>query len=585
MLEELRITNFAIIDQLDLSFTPGFNVITGETGAGKSIIVDAVELLLGGKADKSMVRAGAEKAVVEGTFLLTERTRLLVQPILERESLIEPDEIPNDVILGRELRTNGRSIARVNGITVSADLLRELGESLVDIHGQSAHLSLLKPRAHIDLLDRYADLLEVRSALAQVVHGLNHLRAEMRALQEDKDALDRRADRLRYEISEINAAELEADEEADIANERDRLANSEQLAALAAEANVLLNGDDGEQLSAIDQVMQVAQIMARLARIDTTLSEDYRLAEDMSTGVQELGRTIAAYVDDIEYDPERLNELEERLELIKSLKRRYKADDIAGILAYAERAQRELDGIENSDVRLEELRIQEEKTLRHVGDLSQRIHRGRQSAGKSLAQRVVRELGDLRMANTRFEVVMNQEEAEDGCFVEDKRYAFDSTGIDQVEFMMSANPGEPLRPLVKVASGGEAARIMLALKRVLSQADETPVLIFDEIDQGIGGRIGSVVGEKLWALSLGHQVMAVTHLPQLASYGDKHYHVRKRVADRRTHTEVLPLEADDARIEELAAMLGALGETGKESAREILDAARTHKRGFTTEAS
>lgn len=586
MLEELRIENFAIIEQLTLDFSEGFNVITGETGAGKSIIVDAMEMLVGGKTDLNYVRAGSDRAMVEATFTLDDRLRAALLPILAREALVEPDELPKFVIFSREIRaSSNRSIARVNGITVSAELLQELGELMVDIHGQSAHLSLLRPRAHLDLLDRYADLLEVRSALGQVVHTLNGIRSEIHTLVTDKEALERRARRLRDEVEEIAAAELVPGEVASMENERDRLANSEQLATLANEANSLLMGDgDDETAAAVDQLMQVAQVLAKLSKIDKSLADDYTLAEDISTNVQELGRTIGRYADDLEHDPARLDEIEERLELIKTLKRRYKVDTIEDLLAYSAKAEAELIGLENSDEHLEELRKEEEKTLRHIGELAQRIHKVREFAGRNLSRRVVRELRDLRMENTRFEVVIqNTEDDEDGCYIDDKRYAFDSTGIDDLEFMMSANPGEPLRPLAKVASGGEAARIMLALKRVLSQADETPILIFDEIDQGIGGRIGAVVGEKLWSLSNRHQVMAVTHLPQLASFADKHYHVRKKVTNKRTQTVVTNLENDDTRVAELAEMLGALGETGKMSAREILEAARGRKHDLTAE--
>ncbi|MCA9885503.1 MAG: DNA repair protein RecN, partial [Anaerolineae bacterium] len=502
MLEELRIENFAIIEQLTLDFSDGFNVITGETGAGKSIIVDAMEMLVGGKTDQTYVRAGTDRAMVEATFALDDRLRAAVMPILVRESLTEPDEKPEFVTFSREIRSvSNRSIARVNGITVSAELLQELGELLVDIHGQSAHLSLLRPRAHLDLLDRYADLLEVRSALAQVVHTLSGIRSEIHTLVTDKEALERRARRLHDEIEEIGAAELTPGEVDSLQNERDRLANSEQLATLANEANSLLMGDgDDESTAAVDQIMLVAQVLAKLSKIDKSLTDDYTLAEEISTNIQELGRTIGRYADDLEHDPARLDEIEERLELIKTLKRRYKVESIQELLDYSAKAEEELIGLENSDERLEDLRAEEEKTLRHIGELAQRIHKVREFAGRNLSRRVVRELRDLRMENTRFEVVINTtEDDEDGCYIDDQRFAFDSTGIDDLEFMMSANPGEPLRPLAKVASGGEAARIMLALKRVLSQADETPILIFDEIDQGIGGRIGAVVGEKLWS--------------------------------------------------------------------------------------
>lgn len=576
MLEEIRIRNFAIIDQLELDFAPGFNVITGETGAGKSIIIDAVELLLGSKADSSAIRAGADRAIIEGVFALSEKERALITPILEREDLMVETE-SRFITLTREIRSSGRSSARVNGVTVNADLLREIGDELIDIHGQSAHLSLFKPRTHIDLLDRYAHILELRDEMATKVHKLNTMRAEIRGLQEDKEALQRRADRLRYEVDEIEAADLEADEEADLIAERNRLANSEQLATLAAESLALLNGEESDdQTPVLDGLMQIATGLSKLARIDPEMSDDAELADGISAQAQELAITLGGYLDEIEYDPDRLNELEERLELIKNLKRRYRVETIAGILAYAETAAKELEGIENSEERLNELREAERKALHSIGETAQKLSKMREIAGKNLAKRVMSELADLRMENTRFEAQPIQIEDPHGCFVGEKRYRFDHTGMDQLEFMMSANPGQPLRPLAKVASGGEAARIMLALKRVLSQVDHTPTLIFDEIDQGIGGRIGSVVGEKLWTLSDEHQVLVVTHLPQLAGFGDRHYQVRKAITEGRTATIVSALEEDE-RIAELAAMLGAQGEAGRQSALGLLMEAQAFK--------
>jgi DNA repair protein RecN (Recombination protein N) len=575
MLEELRIRNFAIIDHLELEFAAGFNIITGETGAGKSIIVDAVELLLGGKADVSMVRSGAERAVIEGVFAIDRRVRSLVIPVLKREELVA-DGDEGFVTLTREIRSNGRSTARINGVTVNLDVLNEVGAALVDIHGQSEHLSLLQPRHHIDLLDRYADLLEIREALATVAGNLASTRREITRLEEDKEAIQRRADQLRHEAEEIEAARLSPGEDDDLRAERNRLANSEQLATLTAEAVQLLNGDEGDdQVPAVDVLGRVAAILGKLAAIDPELNDAHEMAEGLSAQAQELALEMAGYVDEIEYDPHRLNEIEERLELINMLRRRYGVT-IDLVLEHAEKARAELQSLEHSDERLEELRGKEETLLKQIGDLAENISKVRRSIGQQLSKRVVQELQDLRMEQTRFEVALNRREDPDGCYVGDRRFAFDSTGIDEVEFMLSANPGEPLRPLAKVASGGEAARIMLALKRVLTRADNTPTLIFDEVDQGIGGRIGGVVGAKLWELANGHQVMVVTHLPQLAGYADRHYHVRKTIEGKRTRTEVISLN-DEQRIDELAAMLGATGEGSRQSALEILDVARAKK--------
>jgi DNA repair protein RecN (Recombination protein N) len=575
MLEELRIQNFAIIDRLELGFAPGLNVITGETGAGKSIIIDAVELLLGGKADHAVVRSGTEKASVEGQFTLKGITRGLILPILEREELMGDGE--DFVTLYREVRSNGRTVARVNGVTVNLDVLREIGDTLVDIHGQSEHLSLLNSKYHLDLLDRYADLMGVRDALVTLVNNLNEIRREMRSLRDDKAALERRADALRHEIEDITSAKLKPNEEDDLKSERNRLSNSEQLATLAGLIVTLLSGESGEDLPGVDRLQQVSQALTKLAAIDASLSDWSEVMEGIAAQVQDLAVDMADYAESVEYNPKRLNDIEERLEVIAKLKRRYNLHTIEELLERVGEASAELEGIENSDERLEALSIKERELLVNVGELAAKISGIRRTAAKQLSKRVIRELGDLRMERAVFEVALNQTEDPEGCIVGNRRLAFDHTGIDEVEMMLSANPGEPLRPLAKVASGGEAARIMLALKRVLTAADHTPTLIFDEVDQGIGGRIGSVVGEKLWTLTTNHQVMVVTHLPQLAGFADRHYHVKKIAKADRTNTQVTPLDNETERVEELAAMLGTVGESGHQSARDILHDARARK--------
>ena len=575
MLEELRIQNFAIIDSLELAFSPGFNVITGETGAGKSIMIDALELLLGGKTDSTFVRSGADRALVEGVFMLDSLVREAVLAILERENLLNDDHA-DYIILTREVRENRRSNARVNGVTVNADVLRTIGEALVDVHGQSEHLSLLKPATHIDLLDRYADLIEMRAAMGALVDKVQAVRREIRTLLEDEAALKRKAERLRNEVEEIEVAQLQPGEDEELRNERNRLANSEQLATLTAEAYLLLMGDDsGEQLSAVDQLMQVSVLLGKLLTIDSSLDEQAEMADVLSQQAQELAALVQDYGETVEYNPGRLNEVEERLELINRLRRRFGAT-IEEVIAYAEKANAELESIEHSEERLEELRADEEKLLRYIGEMGQKISHLRQQFGQKLSESVVKELDDLRMQNTQFEVAVTWRDDPEGCYVGDQRVAFSPTGIDYVEFMMSANPGEPLRPLAKVASGGETARIMLALKRVLSQADQTPTLIFDEIDQGIGGRVGSVVGEKLWALASNHQVLCVTHLAQLAGYADRHFRVQKDVNTKHARTEVVVLD-DETRVSELAEMLGATGDSGSQTARDILAEAQTKK--------
>jgi DNA repair protein RecN (Recombination protein N) len=578
MLEELRIRNFAIIDQLELTFGKRLNVITGETGAGKSIIIDAVDLLLGSKTDVGMVRAGAEKALVEGAFVLGAHARASILPILEREELLDPDN-QDALVIAREVRSNGRSTARINGITVNLEILQEVGTFLVDIHGQSEHLSLLRPAAHLDLLDRFAGLIDTRAAMATLVARLLEIRAELKQLLDDQEAIARRVQRLRDDVAQIEAAALQTGEDESLRAERTRLGNSEQLARLSAETLMILQGDDrvGGTLAALDGLHQAVGLLQKLAQIDPSRQDDYDTLLEAVTAADEVASSLYDYAETVEHNPDRLEEIEERLELIRMMCKRYGAA-IADVHKYADEARTELDTLENSAERVSELQLQETKLLRQMGELGERLSRARAKASEKLGAGVVHELSDLRMESARFEVSITQRDDPTGCVVGERRLAFDETGIDDVAFMMSANPGEPLRPLAKVASGGEMARIMLALKRILTLADQTPTLIFDEIDQGIGGRIGAVVGEKLWGLSNSHQVLVVTHLAQLAGYADRHYRVSKSVEGGRTRTMIQPLDSLDERTSELAAMLGTDNESGLQSARDLLTQATNHKK-------
>lgn len=575
MLSELRIHNFAIIDTLDIQFAPGFNVITGETGAGKSIMIDAVDLMLGGRADSTFIRAGQEKAVVEGLFKLPAALQVGIQTRLEAEGIemVAPDEI----VMTRELRSNGRNVCRLNGSTVSLQFYREIGEQLVDIHGQSDHLSLLRQVEHLHLLDRYAGLEPQRAALAERVHALQAIRREIDQLVQDEAALARRIDMLNYQLEEIRAVAPKIGEEEPLQEESARLSNTEQLASLTAEAVRLLESDEPGAFTGIDLLGQVAAALAKAARLDGSLSEQAALAESLAEQAGELTRAVRHYHENLEQDPARLNEIEDRLDALNRLRRKY-GGSIPAVLEYAERTRRELETITNSEARLAELREAEEALLRRIGEQAAAISGARMVAAGHLSQAIEVELSDLRMEGTRFSVLIEQTEDPEGCFVGERRLKFDATGIDRVEFLLAANRGEPLRPLVKVASGGETSRIMLSLKSVLSRADKTPTLIFDEIDQGIGGRVGSTVGQKLWKLSSQHQVLCVTHLAHLAGFADAHFRVTKSLKDERTVTSVTPLN-DRARVEEIAEMLGAETISARQSAHDILMLARQIKEG------
>jgi len=583
MLTELTISDLAIIDELHLQLAPGFNVLTGETGAGKSIIIDAVSLLLGGRAETEIVRAGAERAQVEGLFHTSPDVRAALDPLLTENGL-ESDE-PDTLTLSREVRKGGRSVCRVNGRAVSLSLLRDIGQYLVDIHGQSEHLSLLRVREHINLLDRYADLWDQRIEVGKVVAQLREVRRELDALLKDEREMARRADLLQFQIEEIGSAKLKPGEDVTLEKERTRLANAEQLAALADEAYQALYEGAGETPAApaaLDALAQATKALTGLAKIDAALAEHLQTAESAAAQLDDLARTIRAYRERIEFSPKKLDQVEDRLDTIKRLKRKYGAT-IEEVLAFTQNVAAQLDGITHASERIEELRKQEEKLLHQIGAMGEELSNARKAAAEKLAAGIEAELNDLKMAGARFGVDIQWTPDENGAFANAGRYAFDSSGLDKVEFLVAPNVGEGLKPLAKIASGGETSRLMLALKAVLARADQTPTLIFDEIDQGIGGRVGAVVGRKLWELTAdrarqAHQVICITHLPQLAGYGDTHFRVEKDAVEGRTLASIQTLN-EKARVQELAQMLGAPGKGAVQSAQEILATVAKEKSG------
>jgi len=590
-LDELRMSNFAIIDRLQLRFHGGLNILTGETGAGKSIIIDAIGLLLGDRATAEMVRAGADRAEIEATFRLAAATPAddpgepavsAALSLVEAEGLDDPDA-PETLILSREVRRNGRSISRINGRAVTRQLLGEMAALLVDIHGQGQHLGLLRPRTHVHLLDRYGGLLPLRGRVAQKVQRVQRTREELARLRGDARTVAQRLDLLSFQVEEIGAAGLEAGEEETLEVERKRLGNAEALLQLANGAAALLNEGEGGMPGVIDGLAAAAGRVERLAAIDGGMADAAARGQVLLEELSDLARALQGYADGLEFNPQRLAEVEERLTLIANLRRKY-GDSAQEILAFAASAQAELEELSDWEAQTAVLEEEEERLLREIGALGAELSAAREAAGERMARQVEAELAQLNMRHAQFSVAVDMKEQEDGARLPDgRRVAFDASGVDRVAFLLSANPGEPVKPMAKVASGGETARLMLALKSVLTQADQTPVLIFDEIDQGIGGRVGGVVGEKLWNLTgqqpgdgrLRHQVLCITHLPQLAAFGDLHLTVRKRnfesEGELRTGTDVQPVDGP-ARVEELTQMLGAVSEAGRQSVEEMLAA-------------
>lgn len=569
MLTELRIQNFAIIEDLSLDLREGLITLSGETGAGKSILVDAVETLLGVRADINLIRSGQERASVEGTFKIPEPIKASVHAILQREDLLDDANYLN---MQREFRREGRNVARVNGRPATLALVKELGELLIDLHGQSEHLSLLRVPAHRGLLDRYAGIEAELSAYQATYAQLMELRRELASLQAAELDAVRRVELLTFQVQEIEAARLQMDEEQELKGERTRLANAEALASQADRALAALDESNPEAPAANDRLGAAVEALGQLAKVDSSQAALENRAQDLFDGITDLARELRAYLEQIEFNTQRLEEVEERLALLQNLKRKY-GESIPAILAYGERARKDLDNISHAEERLAELRAGETKLLARLAEQAKALSTKRHAAAQSLSRAIETELDDLKMGAAHFGVDFKTREDAQGLPVDGGRAAFDSFGHETIEFLVAPNPGEGLKPLVKIASGGETARLMLALKNVLARADQTPTLIFDEIDQGIGGRVGAVVGQKLWRLGRQHQVLCVTHLPQLAAYGDQHFKVEKRVQDGRTITQVVKLEGQ-LRLQELANMLGEVSEGTLQSAHEILEQVR-----------
>jgi len=573
MLTELRIQNFAIIDHLELDFGPGLVVFTGETGAGKSIIMESLDMLLGGRVDPTAIRSDADLARVEGTFKLSGPERVAAHEILEREDLLDEQDY---VTLTREVRRQGRSLARINGRTISLSLLKELGEVLVDIHGQTEHLSLLNIHAHLGLLDRYANVESLLAAYRKTYQNLLGLRRELEELTAAQRDAERRTEMLTFQAGEIEAAKLKPGEDEDLRKERDRLANAESLANLAQQALTVLDEGTSESPASTDLVGQAVQSLAKLAQIDGTQNALAEQSVTLEETLADLARALRNYLETIEFNPKRLEEVEERLDLIHRLERKY-GGTIESTIAFATDAREQLETITTAAGRIGELEAAESAALAKLSGQGLGLSQKRKESAGQMSKSIEAELDDLRMAAARFAVDFQTKPAADGIPLPDgTRVAFDGNGLDKVEFLVAPNPGEGLKPLVKIASGGETSRLMLALKNVLARADQVPTLIFDEIDQGIGGRVGGTVGEKLWQLGRAHQVFVITHLPQLAVFGDQHFQVQKVIEKNRTLTKVAKLTGGPRTLE-LAQMLGEVTEGTIRSAHDILQSAQTFK--------
>jgi DNA repair protein RecN (Recombination protein N) len=557
MLTRLHVENYALIESLEVEFRAGLNILTGETGAGKSILIGALGLALGERADSDSVRTGAKQAVVEAEFRLEE-----IPPLKDLFAELQI-EWSGELLVRREVSASGKSRAFVGDSPVPIAGLKRIGDAILDMHGQHQHQSLLYEERHLDFLDGYARTWPERQTAASLFREHQRLRRELDEMQNRDKLTKEKLDLYAFQIREIESARLTEGEEEELEREQAVLANSEKLFTLASEGYSLLYQDEGsisERLGALIRSVQ------QISGIDSRAEEMFRAASAAGLQLEELARELRRYRDSISFDPGRLEEIRQRLDLIKTLKKKYGSRDgsLAAVLSHLARIKSEVDSVEHGQERIEKLEAELENRRRELERACLELSEKRQAAAKRMAKEVLAQLKDLGMEKASFRVEVFQSEEEGGLVGKGGRfYKAEESGMDQARFLISPNAGEELKPLAKIASGGEISRVMLAVKTILAEVDQVSSLVFDEIDTGIGGRVAEAVGKKLRQIGERRQVLCITHLPQIAALAQSHFRVSKREQAGRTQTTVEAL-SDRERVEEVARMLG--GEKVTESA-------------------
>lgn len=553
MLKHISIKNVAVIEKADIDFDRGFSVLTGETGAGKSIIIDAINMLKGERASKGLIRAGEQKARVDGEFETDIHSAGQIADILGTE----PER---QIIISREMGLDGKNTIRVNGVPVNLTMLKQIGEYLVNIHGQHDNTSLLSVKSHIGFLDKFGSS-EIASALEEykkINREYHSVQAELESESDDEQEKLRKKDMLAYQINELSEASLTLGEDEELEERKLFLDNASRISENTNAAYEMLYG--GDDVTCHDILWNAIKKLEEIADFNGEINDVYSGLCDAGYLIEEKVRELRSFCDHTSFDREEAAQIEERLDLIYTLKRKY-GSTIADILSFYENAQAELEKIETSDERIAELNKKLQMLVGKRRAAADALSKLRKKYASDLGVRVKKQLADLNMAKVDFEVsVVSGECTEDGA--------------DEVEFLICTNLGEEKKPLAKIASGGELSRIMLAIKNVLAGYDSDKTVIFDEIDTGVSGNAAQKIGEKLYSMSLTSQVLCITHLPQISALADTHYLIRKDVSDGRTYTDVSPLNKD-GRTEEIARTLGgaSVSAIARENARQLLDEA------------
>ena len=560
MLRELNIRNFAIIDDLTVSFFEGLTVLTGETGAGKSIIIDAVHQLAGGRASHEFIRHGARKAELSGLFQITNNHHAICEKLQDVGIEIEEDS----VILQREISEKGKSICRINGKLVPLSILREIGSKLVDIHGQHENQELMDEKQHIHLLDYFAsnDISSIKDKYTKSYHDYRNLYKEIVQLSNDEKRSIQKIDLYQFQIKEIEEAKLKIGEEDELLDERRRLSNFHKI---FERANIAYDAISGE-MNGLDLIGKSMGALDDIAEIDVQFKEIHEIVASSFYSLQDASYQIKSILDDLEFNPERLNEVEHRLTQYQTLKRKY-GSTVEEILTYLEKIKEELDQLVNRD---ENIRLLEQKLHNLEQELEEyavQLTAVRKTSAGKLSEAIMEQLRDLHMEKAKFIVNF------------DTLKQFDVNGKDQITFYISTNVGEPPKSLPKIASGGELSRIMLALKTIFSSTEGVTSIIFDEVDTGVSGRVAQAIAEKISAVSYHSQVLCITHLPQVAAMADQHYLIRKEVEDNRTFTTVSNITIEE-RAEEISRMMSGaeITDLTLQHAKELLNLADERKK-------
>jgi len=581
MLKELHVKNFAIIDDVKISFGKGLNILSGETGAGKTLIIEAINLLIGDRADSSLIRDGKDKLLVQGFFDFSRNPN--AREYLTENNILDTGDFDNDIVISRELNRTGKNKAFINGLFTQVSILKGLGNCFLDIHGQHDHQYLLDAKTHIDILDNSSPetigpLKDQYSGKYQDYHIQKKKLDSLLDMQENREG---RLQDLKFRYDEIDRLKIQENEEEDLENELSILKNFESIYRLASGTEERIKGDNSEKSSLSEDISLIQADMGKLAAIDSRFKDFSERVESLSGLLEELSHFIGSYLSDFDFSRERLDAIQERLYSFSLIKKKYNID-ISQAEKYLEKIKEEIDGFESLDADIEKCRSSVEKSFNDLSDCALRLQAERKSAASILEKKISSELKDLGFSAVDFQIRIEKAVIAPANFRD--AGIFNKSGIDSVEFYISLNAGESPRPLKKVASGGEVSRVMLALKSALGEADNISTMVFDEIDSGIGGAISLIVGEKLFRISKNKQVIVISHLAQIACFSTSHYFIDKYVEDERTKIEIDELD-DPGRVKEISRMLGGSrdSQVSLSHAQELLKKANRVKNGLAEE--